>query len=229
VSGVKNGGAGRGIRFALLAHGSSDARHIRGAQALAASVSRLLGEEVGCAFLSDEQSDERLPEGARVLPLFLGLGRHARVDAPALAAKSGAHLLPPLAERAEAVAELAWARVTADAGGGSGARRRKVNAMFGLHRFAGFEALYAALHARNARARLTAQTALHAEPSIASVLALWRAEGVAPIRFQPMALFPGRSLDAMARAAAGEDVEMLPPLAESEGFVELIAGLLRIS
>ncbi len=202
----------------LLAHGSSDARHAGEARALARRVSGLLGQEVGCAFLSDVC----LPEGACVLPLFLGMGRHARVDAPALAAKSGACLLPPLAAHADEVARMACERVAAMGGEG----RRKACALFGLYHFVGFEALYAALHARNARFRLMAQAALHAEPSIASVLGLWREESVAPVWFQPMLLFSGRSLETMTRQASGENVNIMTPLAEMDGFASFIAGLL---
>ncbi len=203
--------------FVLLAHGSSDARHAEQARMLAARVSEHLGEEVGCAFLSDA----RLPKGAHVLPLFLGQGRHQAEDVPALANRSDAVLLPSLAAHADAIAELAYGRVTRDG--------RRVNALFGLYRFVGFEALYAALHARNRRCTLVAHGALHAEPTVASVVRLWREDGVGPIRLQPMLLFEGRSMDEMAAQAAGEDVEMLPPLAKGEDFAELIVEILRSS
>jgi len=201
--------------FVLLAHGSSDARHAAQVQSLAARVSERLGEEVGCAFLSDE----RLPEGAYVLPLFLGCGRHGTRDAPALAEKSGAHLLPSLAAHAEAIADLAYDRVTNDT--------RRVNALFGLYRFIGFEQLYASLHERNRRCTLVAHGALRTEPSIASVLRLWRADGVTPVRLQPMLLFEGKSMEDMAAMAGSDDVEILPVLSQDEDFVELIASLLK--
>ncbi len=199
----------------LLAHGSADARHAAQVRALAAQVSEQLGEEVGCAFLSDE----RLPKGVHVLPLFLGEGRHATADAPRLAGACGATLLPSLASHADRIAELAYDRVTAES--------RRVNALFGLYRFSGFEAMYAALHARNKRCSLVAHGALHTEPSVASVLRLWREDGVTPIRLQPMLLFEGRSLDDMAAQARGEDVEVLPPLSQGDDFTELVASLLK--
>jgi len=199
----------------LLAHGSADARHAAQVRALAAQVSGRLGEEVGCAFLSDE----RLPKGAHVLPLFLGEGKHGTTDAPQLAEKSGARLLPSLATHADRIAELAYDRVMAES--------RRVNALFGLYRFSGFEALYAALHACNRRCTLVAHGALHTEPSVASVLRLWREDGVSPVRAQPMLLFEGRSLDDMAEQARGEDVEVLPPLSQGDDFTELVASLLR--
>jgi len=203
------------LMYVLLAHGSSDARHAAQVQSLAARVSEQLGTEVGCAFLSDE----RLPKDAHVLPLFLGMGRHGARDAPALAERSGAYLLPSLATHAEAIADLAYDRVTNDT--------RRINALFGLYRFAGFEQLYAALHERNRRCSLVAHGALHAEPSIASVLRLWRADGVTPVRLQPMLLFEGKSMEDMAAMAGGDDVEILPPLARGDDFVKLVASLLK--
>lgn len=203
------------MKYVLLAHGSSDARHAAEARALAQSVSETLGEEVGCAFLSDDS----LPQGARVLPLFLGHGVHLRRDVPALAARSNAELLPALADRADAIAEVAFARMTAET--------RRVNALFGMYRFAGFEQLYAALHERIHRCTRVARAALHAEPSIASVLRLWREEEVGPIRLQPMLLFSGRSYDEMAEQAAGEDVDMMPPLAHGEDMARLISEWMR--
>ncbi len=200
--------------FVLLAHGSSDARHAAEARALAKNVSEKLGCEVGCSFLSDDT----LPKGARVLPLFLGHGRHLGEDVPALIERSGAKRLPALADHADAIAGLAYDRVTQDT--------RRVNALFGLYRFAGFEALYAALHAQNRRCTRVAHGALHAEPTVASVIRLWREDGVTPIRLQPMLLFSGHSYDEMADQAKGGDVEILPPLARDPGMVSMLADLL---
>ncbi|RME11470.1 MAG: hypothetical protein D6816_02050, partial [Bacteroidetes bacterium] len=145
--------------------------------------------------------------------------RHLSEDVPALIERSGAKRLPALADHADAIAELAYDRVTHDT--------RRVNALFGLYRFSGLEALYAALHARNKRCTLVAHGALHAEPSVASVVRLWREDGVALIRLQPMLLFSGRSLDEMAEQAKGEDIEILPPLSHGDDFAALIAALLR--
>jgi len=203
------------LNHILLAHGSSDARHAGQVQALALSVSEKLGEEVGCAFLSDE----KLTKGTQVLPLFLGHGQHGAADAPRLAKKSGAVLLPSLAAHADAIAELAYDRITAEG--------RRVNAMFGLYRFNGFEALYAALHVRNKHCSLVAHGALHGEPSVASVLALWREDRVHYIKLQPMLLFDGLSMDEMTGMATGDDVEILPALSQGDDFIKLIASLLK--
>ena len=185
----------------------------------AEKVSVLLGEEVGTGFLSDASLPKGVkPKGVKVLPLFLGYGRHGLVDAPALAEKSGAMLLPSLAAHADNIAELAYDRVTAET--------RRVNALFGLYRFSGFEALYAALHERNKRCTLVAHGALHSEPSVASFVDLWREDGVAPIKLQPMLLFSGKSLDEMT-AQAGEGVEIMPVLSQTPGFPAIIASLLK--
>jgi len=199
----------------LLAHGSSDARHGDQVRALATEVAGLLGEAVEAAFLSDKQ----LPKGARVLPLFVGEGKHGTVDAPRLAEQSQAVLLPSLAAHADGIAELAYNQATA-AG-------RRVNVLFGLYRFAGFEALYGQLHARNKRCTLVAHGALHGEPSVASVLKLWRDGGVASVKLQPMLLFDGNSMDEMESMASDDDVEILPVLSQCPGFAELIASILK--
>ncbi len=199
----------------LLAHGSSDTRHGEQVRRLAADVSECLNEEVSAAFLSDDS----LPHGARVLPLFLGAGRHGSVDAPALAEQSGAQLLPSLAAHADRIAELAYDRVTTEG--------HRVNALFGLYRFSSFEALYAALHTRNKRCTLVAHGTLHGEPSVTSVLKLWHEDGVSPIRVQPMLLFDGKSLDEMTAIASAPNIDILPPpLSQAPGFTELIASLL---
>jgi len=199
----------------LLAHGSTDQRHGEQLTALADTVSGLLDAEVGVAFLSDDA----LPRGATVLPLFLGEGRHGTVDAPTLAEKSQSILLPSLATHADQIADLAYERVTANG--------RRVKVLFGLYRHAGFEGLYAALHARNKRCTLVAHGALHAEPKVAYVLKLWREDGVSPVKLQPMLLFNGKSMDEMAAQAEGEDIEILPVLSQTPGFSELIAQCFR--
>ncbi|MDX8391506.1 MAG: hypothetical protein R8K53_02905, partial [Mariprofundaceae bacterium] len=163
-------------------------------------------------------------KGARVLPLFVGEGKHVEEDVPKLADKSDCIMLPPLAAHADRIAELAYDRATAEG--------RRVSVLFGLYRFAGFGALYAALHERNKRCTLVAHGALHGEPSIASVLKLWREDGVSPIKLQPMLLFDGKSMDEMAAQTAGgdaerNDVEILPVLSQAPGFAELIASLLH--
>ena len=88
--------------FTLLAHGSSHAAHAKQVKALAEQVASLLGKPVGTAFLSDKA----LPQGAVVLPLFLGDGKHMRHDVPKLIQSSGAKMLAPLFESADALSSL---------------------------------------------------------------------------------------------------------------------------
>jgi len=199
----------------LLAHGSSDARHAEQVRALAANVSEKVGEAVGCAFLSDH----RVPEGAHVLPLFLGEGGHGLVDAPQLAENSGAVLLPSLAHHADAIAKLACDCIAQS--------KAREHLLFGIYTFAAFEALNRALLAHGGRFGQMTVAALHDEPNVASVIRQWRAQGSGRIILQPLLLFDGRSMDEMAGQAKGDDIEILPPLAHSDRFAELIATLLR--
>ena len=199
----------------LLTHGSSDARHAEQVRRLAANVSDRLGEQVGCAFLSDKT----LPKGAWVLPLFLGHGRHEMIDAPALAARSGAVLLPSLAHHADLIAALVCDRVVQQS--------RPDNVLFGIYRYNGFEALRSVLTRLHPGSARTGIGALHAEPSIRDRLDSWREENIGSIILQPMLLFDGNSVDEMAEQAAGEDVEMLPVLSQGDDFAGLIASLMK--
>ena len=83
---------GRGI--VLFAHGSRDERWRAPVEAVARRVAELDPQaRVSCAYLEGVQPDLRdaaealIREGARtirVLPLFLGMGRHVREDLPRL-------------------------------------------------------------------------------------------------------------------------------------------------
>ncbi len=199
----------------LLAHGSSDARHAEQVRRLAANVSEKLGEQVGCAFLSDET----LPRGARVLPLFLGHGRHEMVDAPALVERSGAVLLPSLAHHADAIAALACDRVMQ--------QRRPDNALFGIYRYDGFEAVTSALTRLHPDGARIVVGALHGEPSIHDRIIRWRQGNGGLIILQPMLLFDGNSMDEMAEQVSTAEVETLPVLSQGDDFAELIALLLK--
>jgi len=199
----------------LLAHGSSAASHAEQVRSLADTVGGLLGEEVGVAFLDDE----RLPDGARVLPLFLGEGTHVREDIPQLEAKSDCTLLPSLSAHAEAIAELAYDLATV--------HTRRLNVLFALYRFAGFEALAAALHNSNKRCSLVAMGSLHSEPSVSSVLQHWQGEGIDRVTLQPMLLFEGRTMDRVRGMTEGFGVTINPPLSGHDGFAALIAACLK--
>lgn len=120
----------------LLAHGSSGSAHREQVHLFAEKVSKLLGEKVGVAFLFDH----KLPERARVLPLFLGEGKHVVEDIPQLAAQSNCTLLPSLASQSDIIADMALDLLTRET--------RRINAMFVLYGFAGFEKLAAALYGK---------------------------------------------------------------------------------
>jgi len=195
----------------LLAHGSTDIRHGEQMQALACSVSELLGEAVGMAFLGDG----KLPTGATVLPLFLGEGKHVREDLPALVEASGCVLLPNLTASADTIAALALAELTKET--------RRINALFVLYRFGGFEKLAAALYGRVKICSKHALASLHSEPSLTAVLKHWQEQGVQPVSLQPMLLFEGKSMDRLRAMSEPFDVNIKPVLSEYDGFPALVA------
>ena len=92
-------GAIRGI--VLFAHGSRDERWRAPVEAVARRVAEIDTQaRVSCAYLELVEPDLRgatealIREGARsirVLPLFLGMGRHVREDLPRLLAELRAH------------------------------------------------------------------------------------------------------------------------------------------
>ncbi|MFQ5519431.1 MAG: sirohydrochlorin chelatase [Mariprofundus sp.] len=200
----------------LLAHGSSDSSHNTQVGTLADTVSALLGEEVGFAFLSDH----KLPEGARVLPLFLGEGQHVSKDIPKLAAKSDCVLLPALAHHADAIADMAVDMLTRET--------RRINAMCVLYRFAGFEKLSAALYARVKVCSKHALASLHSEPSVNAVLQHWQQQGIDNISLQPMLLFEGHSLARLQGMIKDTKMQISsgPVLCEHEDFPALVAKCL---
>ena len=201
--------------YVLLAHGSSDGRHVEQVKALACRVSGLLNEEIGTAFLDDHA----LPKGATVLPLFLGQGKHVREDVPALIAASGCRLLPPLDHHADTIADMAVGQMTKET--------RRINALFVLYRFAGFEKLAAALYGRMKICSKHALASLHSEPSVNTVLQHWQQEDVKVISLQPMLLFEGKSMDRLRTMTEPFEISVAPVLSEYDGFAALIANQFR--
>jgi len=199
----------------LLAHGSSDSRHAAQLDALTRAVSELLDESVGTACLSDAG----LPNGATVLPLFLGEGKHVCADIPKLIAASDCTLLPPLAACSDQIAALALAELTRET--------RRINAMFVLYRFGGFEQLAASLYGRAKICSKHALASLHSEPSVKTVLEHWRQESVNPISLQPMLLFEGKSMDRLRAMTKPFDISIAPAFSEYDGFAALIAQSFR--
>ncbi|MDQ6967309.1 MAG: CbiX/SirB N-terminal domain-containing protein [Mariprofundaceae bacterium] len=207
--------------FFLLAHGSSHAKHAQQVTALAKEVSALLEEEVGAVFLSDES----LPQGASVLPLFLGNGRHMSQDVPQLMKASDATMLRPLVEAADELANLIIRKLTQTS--------KRLHVVFVVYQFTGFEKIVAALYKHGKGCSLIAVSALHGQPNINSVLHNIQKQGVKKVLLQPVLLFDGHSLNAckmMAEEAAIEkkfEVEIMPVLVGIDGMVELIANRLK--
>jgi len=201
--------------YILLAHGSSNSKHVEQVKALACKVSGLLGEEIGAAFLDDHA----LPEDATVLALFLGQGKHVREDIPKLIAASGCKLLSPLADHADAIADMAISQMTKET--------RRINALFVLYQFRGFEKLGASLYAKIKTCSKHALASLHSEPSVNTVLKHWQHEGLEAVSLQPMLLFEGTSMDKLRSMAEPFDINIAPVLSEHDGFAALIADSLR--
>ncbi len=199
----------------LLAHGSSDSRHVEQVKSLACKASDLLDEEIGTAFLDDHA----LPEDATVLPLFLGQGKHVSEDIPGLVAASGCRLLPPLADHADAIADMAISQMTKET--------RRINALFVLYQFSGFEKLAASLYANIKICSKHALASLHSEPSVSTLLQHWHQEQVKAISLQPMLLFEGKSMDRLRAMTKPFDIGIEPVLSEYDGFSALIADCLR--
>lgn len=200
----------------LLAHGSPDPRHRTQAEALAARVAAVLGDAVRAAFLDDAD----IPRGARVLPLFLGEGRHARADAEGFAERFDAALLPPLGEAAGRLADLGVSMAEAL----SGPREPVV---FAYYRFRHFERLVAGVYAQRKRLPKMSMAALHGAPDCTDVLRFWAEQGVKRMAVQPMLMFAGRSLQGVADAAGAWPATLGRPLAEHAEMPALVADCLR--
>jgi len=194
----------------VLAHGSSDSIHGDQVRALASRVSALLDEEIGAAFLSDE----RLPEGAQVLPLFLGSGIHVTEDIPELVRASGCSLLPAIGEHVEAVVEIVC-------------KSKEGKRLFVLYQSDAFEPLADALRTC---CEGSSVAVLHGDSSVIDALDRWCEEGVENVTVQPMLLFGGHSLarvQAMIRNPSMPNATLAPVLSEHEGFAELVAECFR--
>ena len=201
----------------LLSHGSPNDVHRHAVEALAGKVSVSLGEAVNTAFLGDD-----LPEGARVLPLFLTHGRHLENDVPKMAEASRVQLIAGPAEYPDKMAEMALELAV-------GLRSKQRAVMFALYRLAGAQALMAGLYERSKKFPLPAIAGLHGACDVASALALWKSEVIADVLIQPVLLFPGHSLEALrdVAQASGLNVDTGQSLSEHAGFAEWLAGRFR--
>ncbi|MDX8407036.1 MAG: CbiX/SirB N-terminal domain-containing protein [Mariprofundaceae bacterium] len=201
----------------LLSHGSPDARHREAVTSLADQVATNLGETVEAAFLED-----RIAKGTRVLPLFLTRGRHLQQDVPAMAEAGGARLLRGPADYPGDMARMALELALQ-------AREKQRAVMFAVYRLIGAEALMSELYEVNKKFPLPAIAGLHGQCDVASVLGLWSESGLKDVLIQPVLLFPGKSLDALAEIGRSYDlnVKLAAPLVEHEGFAAWLADRFR--
>ena len=174
----------------------------------------ILGEAVNTAFLGDD-----LPEGAKVLPLFLTHGRHLENDVPKMAEVSGVQLIAGPAEYPDKMAEMALELAV-------GQRNKQRAVMFALYRLGDAQDLMAEVYERSKKFPLPSIAALHGQCKAASVLALWKAEAITDALIQPVLLFPGHSMDALIELAKSSDLgfSMGPVLSDHPRFAEWLAG-----
>ncbi|MDX8404120.1 MAG: hypothetical protein R8K54_06910 [Mariprofundaceae bacterium] len=201
----------------LLAHGSTDSRHAVEAKVLADKAAEQLGESIEIRYFDTTA----MPEGARVLPLLLGAGWHARNDILRLSKASDCRMLPTFSDRPDLIADMAG-DLAADASPG------EVNVIFATYHFHGFEAVTAALKGLESRFLRMALAAIYSSPNVGEVLALWDDE-VKNILVQPLALFEGRTMEKVRRTIVESkvDVKTGPVLSSHAGFPAFIADCFR--
>lgn len=197
----------------LLTHGSSHAKHATQANALAEKVSQGLGEQVTVSFLSDK----KLPQDAKVLPLFLGEGKHVKHDVPKLVQDSDAIMLTTPADAADSLADLVVSRLTQDS--------KRIHVVFVVYQFTGFEKLVAALYKRAKKCSLVAMATLHGTPNVERVLNNLAQQGIKKVVLQPMLFFDGHSLDACIAMTEKTkmEIEIKPTLVNIDGMSDWIA------
>jgi len=201
----------------LLSHGSPDEAHREALEALASRVSAELGKPVGVAFL-----DDVLPNGARVLPLFLTQGRHLGNDVPAMIEAADACLLAGPADFPAEMAQMAYELAIE-------LRSKQRAVMFALYRLTGAQGLMTELYDRSKKFSLPAIAGLYGQCDAASVFRLWKSEGHKDALIQPVLLFPGHSLDTLHQAAqdSGLNVTIGPVLCEHPRFAVWLAERFR--
>jgi len=200
----------------LLAHGSSDSRHAVQAEKLAEQASRELGEAIELRFLDSET----MPEGAKVLPLLLGEGWHAKVDIKRLAEASNCLMLPSLSSHAVAIACMASDHAKETVSGDS-------NAIFAVYHLEGFEAITKALHGLSARFHDLSVVEMHKSPNVADQLEQWKERE--NIIVQPMALFEGKTMESVRQMVeeSGTGALVGPVLSSHIAFPAFIADCFR--
>lgn len=179
-----------------------------------------LGEDIEVRYLDTVA----LSEGARVLPLLLGEGWHARNDITRLSKASDCTMLPSLSDQAVSIASMAG-DLAADALPG------EASAIFAIYHFHGFEAVSNELKGLESRFSRISLAAIYSSPNVEQTLALWDDEGVKNILLQPLALFEGRTMEKVRRIVAESKADALigPTLASHADFPAFIADCFRES
>ncbi len=197
----------------LLAHGSSDSRHAAQAEKLAERASAILGEAIELHFLSSES----MPDGAKVLPLLLGEGWHAKKDLVRLAEASNCTMLPSLSQRGRPIASMA--SELAGEASCSGV-------VFALYHFNGFEAVAEALKMKAGAFADLEIASIYDSPDITESIAAMRQRGIEKIVVQPLALFEGKTMNKVREivAASGGGIAIGRELTAHRDFPAFIAG-----
>ncbi len=207
----------------LLAHGSPDEVYKQAAKELVSDVTKELNEPVCIHFLDEK----KVMKGGRVLPLFLGEGKHVTQDVQTMAEHANWQLLPSLSACAD---ELAVMLTTA-------ARELDARAkavLLAPYRFTGMQEFVAALYKHSRRLPLPAIASVYGSPNVQDVLNLWQREEVGPVALQPALVFPGKSYSylidiAEKYRAEGIKLAMGKPLSAQSRFIDLLVRLFRES
>ena len=200
----------------LLAHGSSDSRHVTQAQQLADRAAEELGEAIELRFLDSET----MPDGANVLPLLLGEGWHAKIDLKRLAEASRCKMLPSLSSRSVPIACMATDLAKLALPG-------EANAIFAVYHLEGFESITHALKGLKRRFNDLSVVEMHGTSSITEQLHQWKEKGDMVV--QPMALFEGRTMESVRRSVeqSGTGAMVGPVLSSHIAFPAFIADCFR--
>jgi len=202
----------------LLAHGSSDSRHATQAQQLTDRAAEELGEAIELRFLNSEM----MPEGAKVLPLLLGEGWHAKVDLKKLSEVSICTMLPALSARSIPIACMASDLAKGAISGNS-------SAVFAVYHIEGFETIAKALHGLSTRFDDLSVVEMHQSPNVSDQLQQWKERE--NIIVQPIALFEGRTMESVRRSVeqSESDAVVGPVLSSHIAFPAFIADCFRES
>lgn len=185
---------------------------------LAENAAAILDVPIELHFLSSE----KLPGGAKVLPLLLGEGWHAKNDIVRLGEASACSMLPPLSSHAVPIACMASDLAKEALAGAS-------SAIFAVYHHKGFEPVAAALRGLSARFENIEVIEIYGDPDIPQTLKDWQKREIDSIVVQPLALFEGRTMAHVRKVAAesGVAANIGPVLSTHAAFAGFIADCFR--